>query len=163
MVQLKSNLLYLTRLEFYFMIVIGSDHAGYPLKIEVSKYLKEKNIDFIDVGCDGQSCDYPIIAEELCKKITDGTCDTGLLFCGTGVGMSICANKIKGIRACVCSDYFSAKYTRLHNDANVLCLGARVIGVGTAIELVDIFLNTQFEGGRHQRRVDLISNLELEK
>lgn len=142
------------------MLVIGSDHAGYPLKIEVAKYLKENNINFIDVGCDGQSCDYPIIAKSLCDKITDKSCDMGLLFCGTGVGMSICANKIDGIRACVCSDYFSAKYTRLHNDANVLCLGARVIGVGTAIELVDIFINTQFEGGRHQRRVNLISNLE---
>lgn len=142
------------------MIVLGCDHAGYPLKVEIAKYLTEKGINFIDVGCDGESCDYPIIAKKLCDKITDGTCSTGLLFCGTGVGMSICANKINGIRACVCTDYFSAKLTRMHNDANVLCLGARVIGVGTAIELVDIFLNTKFEGGRHQRRVDLISNIE---
>ena len=142
------------------MIVIRCDHAGYPLKVEVIKYLTEKGIDYIDVGCDGSSCDYPIIAETLCNKITDGTCNMGLLFCGTGVGMSICANKVKGIRACVCSDYFSAKYTRMHNDANVLCLGARVIGVGTAIELIDTFINTPFEGGRHQRRVDLISKLE---
>jgi ribose 5-phosphate isomerase B len=142
------------------MIVIGCDHAGYSLKVEIAKYLTEKGIDFIDVGCNGESCDYPIIAKSLCDKITDGTCTSGLLFCGTGVGMSMCANKVDGIRACVCSDYFSAKLTRMHNDANVLCLGARVIGVGTAIELVDVFLNTQFEGGRHQRRVDLIANIE---
>lgn len=144
------------------MIVIGCDHAGYPLKVEIAKYLTEKGIDFVDVGCNGESCDYPIIAKALCDKVTeDASNNTGILVCGTGVGMSICANKVKGIRACVCSDYFSAKYTRIHNDANVLCLGARVIGVGTAIELVDVFLNTQFEkGGRHQRRVDLISKLE---
>lgn len=144
------------------MIVIGCDHAGYPLKVEIAKHLTENSIDFIDVGCNGESCDYPIIAKKLCDKvIEDISNNVGILLCGTGVGMSICANKVKGIRACVCSDYFSAKYTRIHNDANVLCLGARVIGVGTAIELVDVFLNTQFEkGGRHQRRVDLISNLE---
>ena len=144
------------------MIVIGCDHAGYPLKVEIVKYLTENGIDFVDVGCNGESCDYPIIAKSLCDKVTeDISNNTGILVCGTGVGMSICANKIKGIRACVCSDYFSAKYTRIHNDANVLCLGARVIGVGTAIELVDVFLNTQFEkGGRHQRRVDLISKFE---
>lgn len=144
------------------MIVIGCDHAGYPLKVEIAKYLTENSIDFIDVGCNGESCDYPIIAKKLCDKvIEDISNNVGILLCGTGVGMSICANKVKGIRACVCSDYFSAKYARIHNDANVLCLGARVIGVGTAIELADVFLNTQFEkGGRHQRRVDLISNLE---
>lgn len=142
------------------MIVIGSDHAGYPLKVEVAKYLEGNNIGFIDVGCDGQSCDYPVIAESLCNKVMESPRNAGLLFCGTGVGMSICANKFNGIRACVCSDSFSAKYARLHNDANVLCLGARVIGTGMAIELVDIFLNTKFEGGRHQRRVDLISNME---
>lgn len=144
------------------MIVIGCDHAGYPLKVEIVKYLTENGIDFVDVGCNGESCDYPIIAKSLCDKVTeDISNNTGILVCGTGVGMSICANKVKGIRACVCSDYFSAKYTRIHNDANVLCLGARVIGAGTAIELVDVFLNTQFEkGGRHQRRVDLISKLE---
>lgn len=144
------------------MIVIGCDHAGYPLKVEIAKYLTENSIDFIDVGCNGESCDYPIIAEKLCDKvIEDISNNVGILLCGTGVGMSICANKVKGIRACVCSDYFSAKYARIHNDANILCLGARVIGVGTAIELADVFLNTQFEkGGRHQRRVDLISNLE---
>jgi len=142
------------------MIVIGSDHAGYALKVEIAKYLTEKGVEFIDIGCNGESCDYPVIANELCSKIKDGSCSSGILFCGTGVGMSISANKINGIRACVCSDYFSAKYTRMHNDANVLCLGARVIGVGTAIELVDVFLNTQFEGGRHQRRIDLITEIE---
>jgi ribose 5-phosphate isomerase B len=142
------------------MIVIGCDHAGYPLKVEVAKHLTEIGVDFIDVGCNGESCDYPIIAKQLCDKIVDGTCTSGLLFCGTGVGMSMCANKVDGIRACVCSDYFSARLTRMHNDANVLCLGARVVGVGTATDLVDVFLNTEFEGGRHQRRVDLIADIE---
>ena len=112
------------------------------------------------MGCDGESCDYPLIAEKVGKAVAGGEFEKGILVCGTGIGMSICANKIKGIRAAVASDHFSVKYTRLHNDANILCLGARVIGAGTAEELVDLFLNTEFEGGRHQRRVDLITSLE---
>ncbi|MEG1437472.1 MAG: ribose 5-phosphate isomerase B, partial [Oscillospiraceae bacterium] len=107
-----------------------------------------------------ESIDYPVIATTLCNAITSGECEKGLLFCGTGIGMSIAANKFSGIRAACCSDSFSAKYTRLHNNANVLCLGGRVVGAGLAIELVDLFINTQYEGGRHQNRLDLISEIE---
>ena len=142
------------------MIAIGCDHAGYDLKREVAEYLKKNNIEIIDCGCDGQSCDYPDIAEAVCEKITSGQADKGILICGTGIGMSIAANKIDGIRAAVCSEHFSVKYTRLHNDANVLCMGARVIGPGIAVELADLFISTEFEGGRHQRRLDLIIKLE---
>lgn len=143
------------------MIVLAADHGGFLLKEDIKKHLLENNIEFIDCGTHStDSVDYPDMAKAACDKITDGSCNLGLLFCGTGVGISIAANKIKGIRACCCSDTFSAKYTRLHNDANVLCLGGRVVGTGLAIELVDIFLNTAFEGGRHQRRVDKIKQLE---
>ena len=142
------------------MIAIGCDHAGYPLKLEILKVLEKNNVEYTDMGCDGESCDYPLIAEKVGKAVADGEFEKGILVCGTGIGMSICANKIKGIRAAVASDHFSVKYTRLHNDANILCLGARVIGAGTAEELVDLFLNTEFEGGRHQRRVDLMTSLE---
>ena len=100
------------------------------------------------------------MAEPACRAVVAGECDKALLFCGTGVGISIAANKIHGIRACCCSDYFSAKYTRMHNDANALCLGGRVVGAGLAIELVDVFLNTAYEGGRHARRVAKIAALE---
>ncbi|MEG1862293.1 MAG: ribose 5-phosphate isomerase B [Oscillospiraceae bacterium] len=143
------------------MIVLAADHGGFLLKEEIKKHLSEKNIPFIDCGTHTtDSVDYPDIAKIACEKITSGECALGLLFCGTGVGISIAANKIKGIRACCCSDTFSAKYTRLHNDANVLCMGGRVVGAGLAIELVDIFLSTSFEGGRHQRRIDKIKQLE---
>ncbi len=144
------------------MLAIGSDHAGYGLKLEVIKYLDEKGISFTDVGCNGESCDYPDIAKALCEKIVNGECSKGILICGTGIGMSMAANKVHGIRAALCSDYFSAKYTRLHNDANVICLGARTIGPGLALELVDVFLNTEFEGGRHQRRIDIFKKIEEE-
>lgn len=143
------------------MIALGCDHAGFPLKEEIKKHLDEQNIPYIDCGVyTAESADYPIQAEATCAKVTSGECDKAILCCGTGVGISIAANKVNGIRACCCSDYFSAKYTRMHNDANALCLGARVIGAGLAIELVDVFLNTEFEGGRHQRRVDLITEIE---
>ena len=104
--------------------------------------------------------DYPDIAVKVTDKITDKSCDLGILVCGTGIGMSMAANKVKGIRAAACSDHFSAKYTRLHNDANVLCLGGRVIGIGTALELVDLFVDTAFEGGRHINRIQKISDIE---
>lgn len=143
------------------MIVLAADHGGFQLKEEVKKHLQAQNIAFIDCGTySEESVDYPDIAQAACEKITSGECESGILFCGTGVGISISANKIKGIRACCCSDHFSAKYTRLHNDANVLCLGGRVVGPGVACELVDLFLQTRFEGGRHQRRIDKIKNLE---
>ena len=123
-------------------------------------YLKEKNYDFIDLGCDGESCDYPNIAKAVSEKITNGEVEKGILICGTGIGMSIAANKIKGIRASLCSDSFSTRFTRLHNDSNVMCIGARVIGTGLALELLEIFLTTEYEGGRHQKRLDIIKNFE---
>ena len=142
------------------MIAIGSDHAGDGLKCEIIKHLAEKGVEFIDCGCNGESVDYPDIAEATCAKVTSGEADKAILICGTGVGISISANKIKGIRAALCGDWYSAKYTRLHNDANVLCMGGRVIGAGLAAEITDIFLDTEFEGGRHARRVDKIMKLE---
>lgn len=141
------------------VIAIGSDHAGYELKNAVIKHLDDIGVKYINLGClDGSSCDYPVVAREVCAKITDGTVKLAILVCGTGIGISIAANKINGIRAAVCTDAYTAKYTRLHNDANVLCLGGRVTGTGVAEEMVDIFLSTDFEGGRHERRVSLIEN-----
>lgn len=141
-------------------IAIGSDHAGYALKCEVMKALDNMGYSYIDCGCNGERADYPDIAEKTCAKITSGACDTAILICGTGIGISISANKIKGIRAALCQDYYTAKYTRLHNDANVLCMGGRVIGAGTAEEIVKVFLTTGFEGGRHADRVAKITKLE---
>lgn len=143
------------------MLVLGSDHAGFPLKEAIRTYLDEQKIDYIDAGCyTPERFDYAISAQKACDKVVSGEADMAILCCGTGVGISMAANKVKGIRACCCSDYFSAKYTRLHNDANCLCMGARVIGEGTAIELVDVFINTEFEGGRHQTRIDQIADIE---
>ena len=139
------------------MVVIGSDHGGYALKQDIMKHLEESGVEFKDMGCYSEaSVDYPEIAEALCAEITGGNAELGILVCGTGIGMSMAANKVKGIRAAACSDTFSARFTRMHNDANVLCLGGRVVGPGLAIDLVDLFLNTEFEGGRHQRRVDKV-------
>ncbi|MCQ4949235.1 ribose 5-phosphate isomerase B [Bittarella massiliensis] len=145
------------------MLAIGCDHGGYALKEEVKKHLDERGIEYIDCGCNGESVDYPVIASETCAHITSGECERGLLFCGTGIGISIAANKTPGIRAACCSDYYSAKYTRMHNDANVLCVGGRVISSGLACELVDVFLDTAYEGGRHQRRVDMLTELDKKK
>lgn len=143
------------------MLAIGCDPAGYTLKLEIIKFLTDEGIDFCDVGCgEEERTDYPIIAEAVCNKVVSKEADMGLLICGTGIGMSMAANKVKGIRACACSDYYSAKFTRLHNDANVLCIGGRVLGPEYAKEIVKIFLETSFEGGRHQRRVDMITALE---
>ncbi len=143
------------------MIALGSDHGGFTLKEAAKEYLVCKGIPFKDFGTmDGTSCDYPEIAAEVGHAVAGGEFEKGLLFCGTGIGVSIAANKIKGVRAACCSDSFSAKYTRLHNDANILCLGGRVVGEGLALELIELFLSTPFEGGRHARRVDLITTLE---
>ena len=143
------------------MLVLASDHAGFPLKEEIKAYLDTKGIEYIDCGTDSaDSVDYAQFAQKACLKVTSGEADLGILCCGTGIGISMAANKVKGIRAACCSDYFSAKFTRLHNDENVLCMGARVIGGGLACELVDVFINTEFEGGRHQRRVDQITAIE---
>ena len=144
-----------------YMLAIGSDHGGYALKEEIKKYLDSKQIAYEDFGTlTGEFCDCPDIENAACQAIVSGRCDRGILICGTGIGISMAANKVKGIRAACCSDYFSAKYTRLHNDANVLCMGGRVVGPGLATELVEVFLHTEFEGGRHQRRIDKITAIE---
>ncbi len=142
------------------MIAIGCDHAGVEMKKAIIDALSEKGYEFEDLGTDGEPCDYPVIAAAVCGCVTSGKCDKGILVCGTGIGMSMAANKINGIRAALCSDSFSARFTRLHNDANVMCLGARTLGSGLACELAEIFVSTGFEGGRHQRRIDLITALE---
>lgn len=145
------------------MIVIGSDHGGFSLKEEIKKHLEARGTQYVDIGCHNtNSVDYPDIAKEACQKITDGQCEAGILICGTGIGISVAANKVKGIRAACCSDCFSAKYTRLHNNANVLCMGGRIVAPGLAEMMVDLFLDTQFEGGRHQRRIDKITAIEQE-
>ena len=141
-------------------IVVGCDHAAYELKIKVVEYLKERGFDVTDVGTNStESCDYPIFADALCKKIQSGECERGILICGTGIGMSIAANKHAGIRAACCSDVYSARLTREHNDANVLCFGARVVGEGTAFDLVDVFVDTEYIGGKHARRVAMLDEL----
>lgn len=142
------------------MIAIGCDHAGVEMKKYIIENLALEGFDMLDLGTDGEPCDYPDMAEKVCQKVVSGECEKGILICGTGIGMSIAANKIKGIRAALCTDSFSTRFTRLHNDANVMCLGARTLGCGLAAELAHIFLTTGFEGGRHQRRVDLITGLE---
>lgn len=143
------------------MIALGADHGGYLLKEEIKKHLEKKGIDYIDFGTySSDSVDYAKIAYKTCKSVTSGECEKAILCCGTGIGISMAANKVKGIRAACCSDWFSAKYTRLHNNANALCLGGRVVGAGLALEMVDVFLTTEFEGGRHQRRVDQITAIE---
>ncbi|MBO5222499.1 MAG: ribose 5-phosphate isomerase B [Clostridia bacterium] len=140
-------------------LVIASDHAGYAMKENVKKYLLEQGHKVIDCGTDSEaSCDYPIFAKALCKEINNGAAELGILICGTGIGMSMAANKVKGIRAAVCSDYFSTKFTRAHNNTNVMCIGARVMGEGLALELIEVFLNTPFEGGKHLRRVNMLED-----
>ncbi len=142
-------------------IAIGCDHGGLEHKNAIVEHLKENGFEVTDFGIYEQKpVDYPEIALKVCKAIVSGECERGILVCGTGIGMSIAANKVDGIRAAACSEHFSAKFTRLHNNSNVLCLGGRVIGVGTAIELADLFVNTEFEGGRHQLRVDKIMAIE---
>ena len=143
------------------MISIGCDHGGLELKNIIVEHIKSRGIEVNDLGIyENKSVDYPDIALPVCKTVQEGTAEKAILVCGTGIGMSIAANKLRGIRAAVCTDHFSTKYTRLHNNTNVLCLGGRVIGPGLALELVDLFLDTPFEGGRHQTRIDKISALE---
>lgn len=143
------------------MIALGADHGGYELKEAIKKHLEERKIEYKDFGTNStESVDYAPIAAVTARAVANGECEKGILCCGTGIGISMAANKVKGIRAACCSDYFSAKYTRLHNDANILAMGGRVVGVGLALELVDVFLDTEFEGGRHQRRIDQITAVE---
>ena len=140
------------------MIALGCDHGGFDLKQEVIKYLEQNNIAYKDFGCmDKQSCDYPEFGRAAAKAVADGTCDKGIVICTTGIGISISANKIPGVRCALCSDTLSAKMTRLHNDANMLAMGAGMIGANLALDIVETFLNTEFSGEeRHQRRIDLI-------
>ena len=138
------------------MIAIASDHAGFALKEKIKKHLEELKFEICDFGTENEeSCDYPVFAKKACEAVVSGKCDRAILVCGTGIGMSMAAIKVRGIRAAVCTETFAAKYTRLHNDANVLCMGARVIGEGVAIEITDTFITTEFEGGKHKRRIDM--------
>ena len=145
-------------------IIMGSDHAGYNLKLKVKAHLESRGFEVTDVGTNTpESCNYTVYADALCQAIAAGEADLGILVCGTGIGMSIAANKHKGIRAACCENTFSARMTRMHNDANVLCFGERVIGYGLACDMVDLFVDTPFEGGRHQARVDDLNALDESK
>ena len=142
-------------------IVLACDHAAVELKKKFISHLEGLGHSTIDVGTHTtESCAYPEYASAACKKIQGGEADLGILICGTGIGMGMAANKHRGIRAAICSDTFSAAATRLHNDANILCFGARVVGEGVALQLVDAFITTEYEGGRHQSRVDMITAIE---
>jgi len=143
------------------MIAIASDHGGYQLKEHIKAYLAAKGITCQDFGTDSlDSCDYPVFAKPAAQAVASGACEKGIVICTTGIGMSIAANKVKGIRCALCGDPFSAEMTRRHNNANMLALGAGIVGSNLAERIVDVFLNTEFEGGRHARRVGLVMELE---
>ena len=143
------------------IIALGSDHGGFQLKEEIKGHLTAIGMEFRDFGTlDGASCDYPDIAEAVAKAVASGEYDRGLLFCGTGVGISLAANKVHGIRACVCSEPYTARLSKQHNNSNIIAFGARVIGIETAKMIVDEWLAATYEGGRHQTRVDMISEIE---
>ena len=142
-------------------IIIGCDHGGLELKNEIISHLNKRGVEVVDVGTySTDSCNYPDYARALCTRIQSGEFERGILVCGTGIGMSIAANKHNGIRAACCSDTFSARMTRMHNNSNVLCLGGRVVGAGLACDMVDLFVDTEFEGGRHTTRVDMLADIE---
>lgn len=142
-------------------LAIGADHGGVRLKDAIKAYLDERGIAYHDFGTfTEESVDYPVIATKVAHAVANGQYDRGLLFCGTGIGISIAANKVRGIRAAVCTDAYSAEYCRRHNNANILCLGGRVIDAAHARELVGLYLDTEFEGGRHERRVQEIADIE---
>ncbi len=144
-------------------IAIGSDHGGYRLKEEVKKYLDEKNIEFVDLGCKSEeSVDYPDIASKVVKVVQNKECDQGILICRSGIGMSIVANKFKGIRCALCHNEYTAKYARLHNDSNVLAMGADDLTTNEAICILRMWFATEFEGGRHTERIELIKEIEDE-
>ena len=146
------------------IIVLASDHGGFELKESIKAHLTERGIRYIDLGTNSSaSVDYPDYAHKLCRSLQSGEADLGILCCGTGIGMSMAANKHKGIRAACCSDTFSARFTRMHNNANVLCLGGRVVGAGLACDMVDLFIDTGYEGGRHDRRVAMVDAFDENK
>lgn len=143
------------------MIALGSDHGGFPLKERVKAYLDKEGIPYQDYGCHStESCDYPIYGKAAAEAVASGACDKGIVICTTGIGISIAANKVKGIRCALCSEPLSAEMTRRHNDANMLAMGAGMVGPNLAERIVEIFLRTEFEGGRHARRVGLITAME---
>ena len=145
------------------MLAIASDHGGFALKQEIMKHLEERKLEYIDFGTySSDSCDYPQYGAAVGRAVASGSCERGILICGTGIGISISANKIHGVRAALCGDCFSAEMTRRHNDANIVALGARVVGPGLALKIVDTFLDTGFEGGRHARRIEQMMALENE-
>ena len=142
-------------------IAIGNDHVAVEMKEHIKKYLLEKGFEVIDFGTNYEDrCDYPVYGKKVAEAITSGNCDFGVLICGTGVGISIAANKVKGIRAVVCSEPYTARLSRLHNNTNVVAFGARVIGTAMAEMIVDEFFDAEFEGGRHQKRIDMIGQIE---
>lgn len=145
-------------------LAIGSDHAGRALRLLIGKYLRDNNYEVFDVGTEkGDSVDYPHYAERVASQVASGEADLGVLVCGTGIGMSMAANKVPGVRAALCTDEFMATMARAHNRANVLCLGERIVGEGLAMSIVQAFLNGRFEGGRHARRVEQLAALEKKR
>ncbi len=143
------------------MIALANDHSGIALKEEIKKLLDKRGLAYKDFGTNTEaSVDYPIYGESVAKAVVSGECERGIIICGTGIGISIAANKVRGARAALCTDCFMAEMTRRHNNANILALGARVLGHGLALKIVETFLDTEFEGGRHARRVDIISAIE---
>ena len=142
------------------MIAIGSDHGGFELKEKLMEHLSERGLEYTDFGTySSASCDYPVYAKAVANAVASGECDRGIIICGTGIGVSMTANKVRGIRAALCGDCFSAEATRQHNDANVLCMGARVVGEGLALKIADTFLDTPFSNDeRHIRRISMIED-----
>ena len=145
------------------MIAVCCDHGGLSLKKEVLRHLEEKGLEYKDFGTNSpESCDYPVFGERAGKMVASGEADLGILICGTGVGISLAANKVKGVRACVCSEPYSAKLSRMHNDTNILAFGARVVGTELAKMIVDEFFKAQYEGGRHEARIRMLADIERE-
>ena len=144
-------------------ISIGCDHGAYALKEHLKTYLADRGHEVVDCGTDStDSCDYPIFAREAARLVAGGSCQRGIVLCTTGIGVSMCANKVHGVRCALCSDPYSAEMTRRHNDANMMALGAGITGKNMAERIADVFLSTEFEGGRHQRRIDLMMDLEAD-
>lgn len=142
------------------MIAIGCDHGAFKMKEEIKKYLTEKGIEVVDFGTDSEaSVDYPVYAKKVAEAVANGTAEKGILCCGTGLGMMLCANKTEGVRAICTNDSYSVKFSRLHNNANVICFGGRTMGIESVLYNLEIFLTTEFEGGRHQRRVELYDKI----
>jgi ribose 5-phosphate isomerase B len=146
------------------VIALGCDHVGLSLKEPIKEYLESINLEVSDFGCfSGERTDYPKYALEVGRAVMDGRCGRGILFCGTGIGISIAANKVRGIRAAVCSEPYSAKLSKVHNNTNILCLGSRVVGVDLAKMIVDEWLNAEFEAGRHSKRISMIEAIEIDQ